>query len=52
MNTFEQNEAYFKSNEHKIWLELAKNKPKQEDVGYWVCYFEREKICWKFIKPI
>lgn len=50
MNTVEQNEKYFTSEEYRKWLELSRNKPKQEDIGYWICYYEGEFIQWKFVK--
>jgi hypothetical protein len=50
MNTFEENTKYFESEEYKKWLELANNKPKQLDIGYWICYFEGETIKWEFKK--
>jgi hypothetical protein len=31
---------------YKEWLELAHNKPKQPEIGYW--YWDSVNKCWKF----
>jgi hypothetical protein len=51
MNSVEENNRYFESNHHKEWLNFDITKPKQPEIGYWVCFIEYEAIHWVFKQP-
>jgi len=41
-------EKYWTSEEHKLWLELAHNRPLEKNVGHWECRMENHILNWYY----